>query len=261
MLSTNWWVHNWFSFEEITIFLWKNQPISQIFLLFISTGMNYFFFQFLIEVCDHHFIIRKLFLYIMFLYSATLRNSVVRGKFRKTLSSIREVLATIFNHCIVTHFLQQVLVEVWKQTSLYTLRFNNVSTLSICVTRIDWNSSMSSIMARNIGNFFDFSENDPLCQIISTWVYLLLMLTVFTKQIFFHYPFIGADYVDRVDTPRGFPGTFPEVPPANKVSQALFNVEHTNKGNGHLTVMFMTFGQFLDHDLALSTHPECHDKT
>lgn len=79
-----------------------------------------------------------------------------------------------------------------------------------------------------------------------------------SENIFFQ--LTGADYVDGTDTPRGFPGTSPVVPPANQVSNATFRVERTNKGNGHLTVLFMTFGQFFDHDLALATHPECHEK-
>ncbi|XP_066931789.1 peroxinectin A-like [Clytia hemisphaerica] len=61
---------------------------------------------------------------------------------------------------------------------------------------------------------------------------------------------IDADYVDGITTPRGFPNTSPVVPTANQVSEAVFQVETTNNGNGNgLAVSFMTFGQFLDHDL------------
>lgn len=74
----------------------------------------------------------------------------------------------------------------------------------------------------------------------------------------FHYS-LGADYVDGFDTPRGFPGTFPIVQPANKVSEELFLVEDQNKGTGDLSVMFMTMGQFIDHDMGLSTHPDCRN--
>ncbi|XP_066924530.1 lactoperoxidase-like [Clytia hemisphaerica] len=61
---------------------------------------------------------------------------------------------------------------------------------------------------------------------------------------------VDADYVDGITTPRGFPNTSPVVPTANQVSQAVFQVETTNNGNGNgLAVSFMSFGQFLDHDL------------
>ena len=73
--------------------------------------------------------------------------------------------------------------------------------------------------------------------------------------------FIAADYVDGVDTPRGFPGTTPVVQPANKITDELFNVEQQNKGTGDISVMFMTFGQFLDHDLGIAVHnAECNVK-
>ena len=70
---------------------------------------------------------------------------------------------------------------------------------------------------------------------------------------------LGAKYVDGFDIPRGFPGT-PNIPTAIEVSNELFKVEHQNKGTGDLSVLFMTFGQFLDHDITLATHPECEIK-
>ena len=71
---------------------------------------------------------------------------------------------------------------------------------------------------------------------------------------------LDADYVDkrRTDTPRGFPGTRPKVPPANEVSMAVFEAKKINGGNKNkLSTLFMTVGQFLDHDFALSDHGKC----
>ena len=66
--------------------------------------------------------------------------------------------------------------------------------------------------------------------------------------------FKGADYVDGFDTPRGFQGTKPFVQPANKITDELFKVEHHDKETGDMSVLFMTFGQFLDHDVGLAAH-------
>lgn len=72
---------------------------------------------------------------------------------------------------------------------------------------------------------------------------------------------IPASYAGGKDTPRGFPGTRPIVPPANKVSKVAFQVEQENKGNSRkLSILLMTFGQFLDHDVALVRHAECDVK-
>eukprot|EP00111_Clytia_hemisphaerica_P006574 TCONS_00019053-protein len=71
---------------------------------------------------------------------------------------------------------------------------------------------------------------------------------------------IWANYVDQrqVDTPRGFPGTKPRVPPANKVSLAVFHAKQNDDGNRwKLSTLFMTMGQFLDHDFALVGHSKC----
>ena len=72
--------------------------------------------------------------------------------------------------------------------------------------------------------------------------------------------FTVADYVDRrkTDTPRGFPGTLPIVPPPNMVTQDIFEAKTQNQGNrDKLAVIFMTIGQFLDHDIAFGDHGEC----
>jgi len=59
------------------------------------------------------------------------------------------------------------------------------------------------------------------------------------------------------DTPRGFPGTSPVLPPANAVTQQLF-LEKKNTGhNMKLTTLFMTFGQFLDHDVTETPLEKC----
>jgi len=61
------------------------------------------------------------------------------------------------------------------------------------------------------------------------------------------------------DTPRGFPGTSPVLPPANAVTQQLFQVEKKNTGNDmKLTTLFMTFGQFLDHDVTETPMAKCN---
>ena len=67
---------------------------------------------------------------------------------------------------------------------------------------------------------------------------------------------IAPQYADGKDIPRGFPGT-PNIPSAHQVSQA-FSKEKQNTGNyKDLSVLFMTFGQFLDHDIGLSPHASC----
>lgn len=50
------------------------------------------------------------------------------------------------------------------------------------------------------------------------------------------------------------------IEPANRISSQVFVVERTQNtqiDNEALSVLFMTFGQFLDHDLALSPHADC----
>ena len=68
----------------------------------------------------------------------------------------------------------------------------------------------------------------------------------------------------RHDTPRGFPNTYPVLPPANKVTQTVFQTERTNPkpsgANVHLSTLFMTFGQFLDHDITFTPHASCTEK-
>ncbi|XP_057291870.1 lactoperoxidase-like [Hydractinia symbiolongicarpus] len=70
---------------------------------------------------------------------------------------------------------------------------------------------------------------------------------------------VAADYVDGIDTPRGFPQTIPIVPTARQVSDAVFRVQNVNiqRARRGLSAMFMAFGQLLDHDIGLTTHPSC----
>lgn len=96
--------------------------------------------------------------------------------------------------------------------------------------------------------------------------------------------FIAADYIDG-DTPRGFPCYYGTVssfslrnlqsnrhastihrwatsnPTAHDVSRTLFKLTKKSVKNFKgLSTLFMTFGQFLDHDLALTPHEECKNK-
>lgn len=65
----------------------------------------------------------------------------------------------------------------------------------------------------------------------------------------------------KFDTPRGFPNTNPVLPPPNAVTQQLFDVENQNSGSTKkITTLFMTFGQFLDHDFTETPHQSCKQK-
>eukprot|EP00111_Clytia_hemisphaerica_P023396 TCONS_00068913-protein len=64
------------------------------------------------------------------------------------------------------------------------------------------------------------------------------------------------------DTPRGFPNTDPVLPPPNLVTQQCFLTETTSSRSStpSPSTLFMTFGQFLDHDFALSHHADCKQR-
>lgn len=72
---------------------------------------------------------------------------------------------------------------------------------------------------------------------------------------------LAADYVDqrKLDTPRGFPRTLPVVPTPHEVSAAVFRVqiENKEKASKALSAMFMSLGQFIDHDMGSTPHPSC----
>ena len=93
----------------------------------------------------------------------------------------------------------------------------------------------------------------------------------------------GADYIDGGKTPRGAPcratnslllpyniyqnGYNPmdrwskRYPTAHQVSRNLFQITTDNVRNMRgFSTMFMTFGQFLDHDVALVPHESCKKK-
>ena len=62
----------------------------------------------------------------------------------------------------------------------------------------------------------------------------------------------------RADTPRGFPRTKPTLPTPNEVSDVVFQPNKIQGQNTKkLAVIFMTVGQFLDHDMAFVTHGKC----
>ena len=69
---------------------------------------------------------------------------------------------------------------------------------------------------------------------------------------------------DGLDTPLGHPLLDKETvsdfginfPSAQDVSDKIFNINNTDSGNnGKVPHLFMTFGQFMDHDFAYVTHP------
>ena len=82
-------------------------------------------------------------------------------------------------------------------------------------------------------------------------------------SLIFYFCYVGARYFDRdgLDTPFGHPflqiNSFQQerVPTAQEVSDFLFNIVDRDIGNNDkVSHIFMTFGQFLDHDLVYVRH-------
>ena len=80
---------------------------------------------------------------------------------------------------------------------------------------------------------------------------------------------VGARYFDKgvfregdgLDTPLGHP-SLPRTPfgfgfkSAQEVSDIVFNINNTDNGNNRrVSHLYMTFGQFMDHDFAYILHP------
>lgn len=74
---------------------------------------------------------------------------------------------------------------------------------------------------------------------------------------------IGSVYAagTKGGIPRGFPGTKERLPTANQVSRGVFRALRRNSQRTRLgvSVMYMTFGQFVDHDLTLVDHSSSCD--
>ena len=62
----------------------------------------------------------------------------------------------------------------------------------------------------------------------------------------------------RLDVPRGYPGFEPKLPTAHSISENLFQVKKKDSGNRKdLSTLFMTMGQFIDHDLIETPSQAC----
>ena len=93
------------------------------------------------------------------------------------------------------------------------------------------------------------------------------LINQFSKYVTIFNLFAAAFYArDGLhDTPRGYPNTDPVLPPANLVTQTVFKTETSNPkitgvNAAKLSTMFMTFGQFLDHDVAFAPHATCRER-
>ena len=86
--------------------------------------------------------------------------------------------------------------------------------------------------------------------IVVEWIYNKKLSSVST----------GADYADKykLDVPRGYPGVGRKLPVVNHISKTLFGVTKKMRGNKHhISTLFMTFGQFLDHDITDTPSQAC----
>ncbi|KAK3094346.1 hypothetical protein FSP39_000628 [Pinctada imbricata] len=62
--------------------------------------------------------------------------------------------------------------------------------------------------------------------------------------------FLAAAYYDGLNKPRAFSETGHALPSAREVSNCIHNSEKSTFISNHLTIMFMTWGQFVDHDFS-----------
>ena len=73
--------------------------------------------------------------------------------------------------------------------------------------------------------------------------------------------FVDAQYADGVDLPRGHHRSYDytHYPTPHQVSKASFHSKSQGFTNSKkLSTIFMTFGQFLDHDMSLTPHETCN---
>ena len=70
------------------------------------------------------------------------------------------------------------------------------------------------------------------------------------------HPTLDSLTEDQQNTGYVDPFGFERFPSAQDVSDLVFNINNTDTGNnGKVPHLFMTFGQFMDHDFAYILHP------
>ncbi|XP_057290750.1 eosinophil peroxidase-like [Hydractinia symbiolongicarpus] len=100
-------------------------------------------------------------------------------------------------------------------------------------------------------------------EVVGGWLERNIVFTIRTilfldVAFYFCDLFTAALYhdVDGLDTPRGFPTlSTPVLPTALEVANKLFHDNEEDFGNkGNVSLLHMTYGQFLDHDMSLTPH-------
>ena len=122
------------------------------------------------------------------------------------------------------------------------------------------------------------SFHNPYCacfHFISSSAYLRRKSSQIKRSLFYYFLNFtgGARYFDEgvfpngdgLDTPLGHPLLdndvisefgFNKFPSAQDISDTVFNISNRDDGNkGRVPHLFMTFGQFMDHDFAYVIHP------